>query len=66
MISKVFLLVEQVCSTTAQIDDLGTTISVLLESGAFETVEGIGDTFSAAYNAFVLVVAEGAFVADAG
>jgi hypothetical protein len=66
MIPKILFLVEQIRPRTTQIDDLRTPISVFLESGALETVEGIRDALATAYDTLVLVVAEGAFVADAG
>jgi hypothetical protein len=66
MIPKILLLVEQIRPTTAQIDNLGAPIAVLLEACTFEAVECIGDALTTAYDALVLVVAEGAFVADAG
>jgi hypothetical protein len=66
MISKVLLLVEQIRPTAPQIDNFGTPIAVFLEACAFEAVKGVGNTFATAYDALVLVVAEGAFVADAG
>lgn len=60
-----FLLVEQVRPRRAEIDDLGAAVTVLLEAGALEAVEGVGDALAAADDALVLVVAEGALVADA-
>jgi hypothetical protein len=84
MIPEILFLVEQICPRTTQIYNLGAAISVLLQTGAFEAVEGIGDSLkdrvsdvaerrrcrvyaylATADKAFVLVVAEGAFVADA-
>ena len=66
MISKILFLVEEIRPTTTQIDNLGTPISVLLQTCALKAVEGVGDALATADNALVLVVAEGAFVADAG
>tara|TARA_R110002003_G_scaffold40_4_gene2600 strand:+ start:14957 stop:15277 length:321 start_codon:yes stop_codon:yes gene_type:complete len=66
MISKILLLVEQIRPTTAQIDNLGTPIPVLLQPRTLEAVEGVGNALAATHDALVLVVAEGAFVADAG
>jgi len=59
------LLIKQIRPRTAQIDNLRTTVPVLFESRALEAVEGVADAFAAAHDAFVLVVAEAAFVADA-
>lgn len=66
MISKILLLVKQIGPRTAQIDNLRTPIPVLFQPGALEAVEGVRDAFAAAHDAFVLVVAERALVADAG
>ena len=66
MIPKILLLVKQIRPTATQIDNLGAAVAVLLQASAFEAVEGVGDALAAADDAFVLVVAEGAFVADAG
>jgi len=66
MISKILLLVEQIRPTTPQIDNLRAPVAILLEACTFETVESIGDALATANDALVLVVAEGAFVADAG
>lgn len=65
MISEILLLVEQIRSRTTQIYNLRTAIAVLLESRTFEAVECVRYTFAAADDALVLVVSEGAFVADA-
>ncbi len=59
------LLIKQIRPTTAQIDNLGATIAILLEARALEAVEGVADALAAADDALVLVVAEGALVADA-
>ena len=66
MIPKTLLLVEQIRPRTTQIDNLWTSVPVLLEARTLEAVEGVGDALAAADDALVLVVAEGAFVADAG
>jgi hypothetical protein len=66
VIPKILLLVEQIGPTTTQIDNLRTPIPVLLEPGTLEAVEGVGDALAAADDALVLVVAEGALVANAG
>ena len=54
-----------VCPGTAQVYNLGASVPVLLETGALEAVEGVGDALAAAHDALVLVVAEAALVADA-
>lgn len=59
------LLIKQIRPRTTQIDNLGTTVAVLLEARALEAVEGVADALAAADDAFVLVVAEAALVADA-
>ena len=66
MVPKILLLIEQIGPTTTQIDDLGAAVPVLFEARTLEAIEGVRDAFAAADNALVLVVAEGAFVADAG
>lgn len=66
MIPEILFLIEQIRPTAAQVYDLGTTIPVLLQAGALEAVEGVRDSLAAANDALVLVVAEGALVADAG
>ena len=66
MISEILLLIEQIRPTTTQIYNLRTSIPVLLQACTLEAVEGVRDTLATAYDAFVLVVAEGTFVADAG
>ena len=64
MISKVLLLIKQIRPRTAQIDNLRTPISILLEPGALEAVKRVRDALAATDDAFVLIVAKGAFVAD--
>lgn len=59
-----FLLIEQICSRTSQIYDLWTAIPILLQPRAFKAVECVADTLPAADDTLVLVVAEGAFIAD--
>jgi hypothetical protein len=66
VISEILLLVEQVGSRTTQIYNLGAAVPVLFKSCTFEAVEGVGDALAAADDTLVLVVSEGAFVADAG
>ncbi|EZF95620.1 hypothetical protein H113_04067 [Trichophyton rubrum MR1459] len=60
-----FPLEEQIGPRAAQVDNLRTPIPILLQSGTFETVERVTDPFPATYNAFVLEVAKGAFIAHA-
>jgi hypothetical protein len=64
LIPKVLLLVKQIRPTTSQIDDLRTPVPVFLESRTLKAVERIRDAFAAAHDALILVVTEGAFVAD--
>jgi hypothetical protein len=66
MIPKILLLVEQIRPTTTQIDNLRTAVPILLQACALEAVKCVGDALAAADDALVLVVAEGAFVANAG
>ena len=65
MIPKILLLVEQVRPRTPQVDDLRASIPILLQPRALEAVECIAYPLAAADDAFVLVVAEAALVADA-
>lgn len=65
VIPVILLLVEQIRPAASQIDNLRTSIPVLLKPCTFEAVEGIADPLSSAHDAFVLVVAEAALVADA-
>ena len=46
MIPKILLLVEQIRSRTAQIDDLGTPIPIFFQPRTFETIEGVRDALS--------------------
>ena len=57
-------LVPQVSLCRAQIDNLGTAVSVLLHLCALFTVVGIRDALIAAYDASPLEAAEVALVAD--
>lgn len=65
MIPKILLLVEQIRPRAAQVDDLRTPIPILLQPRTFEAIEGIADALAATHDTLVLVVAEGALVADA-
>lgn len=64
LIPKTFLLIEQIRPRTSQIYNLGTTVAVLFQTRAFEAVECITDTLATADDAFILVVAKRALVAD--
>ena len=66
MISKILLLIEQIRPRTTQIDNFRTAIPIFLETRALKAVECIRDTLATANDALILVVSEGAFVADAG
>lgn len=65
LISEILFLVEQIRPRTTQVYNLGAPISVLFQPRALEAVESVGDSFTAADDALVLVVAERALVADA-
>lgn len=65
MISEILLLVEQIRPRTSQIYNLRTPITILFEPRALEAVERVTDTLATADDALVLVVTEGALVADA-
>lgn len=60
-----FPLEEQIRSRATQIDNLRTPIAILLQAGTLEAIKGVTNPFPATDDAFVLVVAERAFVADA-
>lgn len=64
MIPEAFLLIEQIGPRTSQIDDLGTSIAVLLEARTFKAVKCITYALTAADDTLVLVVSEGTLVAD--
>ena len=65
MVPKALLLIKQIRPRAAQVNNLGTAIAILLEPSTLKTIEGVADALAAADDALVLVVAEGAFVADA-
>jgi hypothetical protein len=65
VIAKILLLIEEVGPRRSEIDDLRTSIAILFESGALETVEGVGNTFAATDDTFVLVITERTFITDA-
>ena len=65
LIPEILFLVEQIRPRTTQVYNLRAPISVLHQARALEAVECIRNAFTAANDALVLVVAEGALVADA-
>jgi hypothetical protein len=65
LIPEILLLVEQIRPRAAKIYDLWTAISILFQPCAFKAVKGVGDSFATANDTFVLVIAKGAFVANA-
>lgn len=65
MIPEILFLVKQIRPRTPQIDDFRTPVAILFQPGALKAVERIRDALPATHDAFVLVVAEGTFVADA-
>ncbi len=65
MISKILLLVKQICPATTQIDNLRTSIPIMFQARTLEAIESIGDPLPTADHTLVLVVAEAALVADA-
>ena len=64
MISKILLLVEQVGSTTPQIYNLWTPVSIFFQTRTFSTIECITNSFTTTYNTFVCIVSKRTFVAD--
>lgn len=58
-------LTKQIRPRTPQINNLRTPIPILLQPRALKAVERVRDALAAAHDALVLVVAEGALVADA-
>lgn len=58
------LLVEQIRPRTSQVNDLRTPIPILFEPRTLEAVERIRYSLSTTDDTFVLVVAEGTFVAN--
>lgn len=65
VIPEALLLVEQICPTASQVDNLRAAVSVFFQPGAFEAVEGVRDALAAADDTFVLVISKAAFIADA-
>lgn len=64
MIPKTLLLIKQIRPRTPQINNLRTPIPIFLEARTLKAIKRIRNPFTTTYHAFVLVVAEGAFVAD--
>lgn len=65
MVPKILLLIKQIRPRAPQVDDLRTSIPILLHTRALKAVRGVRDPFAAADNALVPVVAKRAVVADA-
>jgi hypothetical protein len=57
-------LEEQIRPTTAEVYDLRATISILLQSCAFEAVECVRDALAAAHDTLVLIIAKGTLIAN--
>jgi hypothetical protein len=64
MIPEILLLVKQIRPRTSQVHNLRAPISILLEPGTFKTVECVAYSLPTTDDAFILVIAEGALVAD--
>jgi len=65
MISKILLLIKQIRPRAPQINNFRTPIPILLQPCTLKAIKRVGNPLAAAHDAFVLVVAESAFVADA-
>lgn len=65
LISKTLFLIKQIRPRTSQVYNLRTPIPILLQTRTLEAIEGIADSLATADNALILVISEGAFVADA-
>lgn len=65
LIPKTLFLIKQIRPRTSQVYNLRTPIPILLQTRTLEAIEGIADSLATAHNALILVVSEGAFVADA-
>ena len=63
--SATLLLIEQIRPRTAQVDNLRTAIPIFLQSRALKAVVGVANALGAANDTSILVVSEGALVADA-
>lgn len=65
LVPEIFLLVEQIRPRRTQINDLRTPVAVFFQPCAFEAVKGVADALAATDDAFILIIAERALVADA-
>lgn len=65
MIPEILLLVKQIRPGRTEIDDFGASVAILLQSRALKAVKCIADAFPAADNTLILVISEGALIADA-
>lgn len=65
LIPKILLLIKQIGPRTTQVDNLGAPIAILLQTRTLKAVKGVTDPLPTTHDAFVLVVAERAFVAHA-
>ncbi|KAF5655878.1 peroxin 26 [Fusarium sp. NRRL 25303] len=54
-----------ICSRTAKVYNLRTSVAILFKASTFKTVERVRDALTTAHNAFILVVAEATFVTNA-
>ncbi|KAF5550874.1 peroxin 26 [Fusarium mexicanum] len=54
-----------ICSRTAEVYNLRTSVAILFKASTFKTVERVRDALTTAHNAFILVVAEATFVTNA-
>lgn len=64
MASETLLLIKQVRPAASKINNLRTPIPILFESGTLKAVKGVGDALAATDDTFILVVAEGALIAN--
>ena len=62
---EILFLIKQVRPRASQIDDLRTPVPVLFQPCTFKAVKRIADPFATAHDTLVLIIAEGALVADA-
>ncbi|KGQ01046.1 hypothetical protein PAAG_12239 [Paracoccidioides lutzii Pb01] len=59
-----FPLEEQIRPRATQINNFRASIAILLQTRTLETIKGVTDPFASTHNAFILVVAERALIAD--
>ncbi|ODH21615.1 hypothetical protein ACO22_05636 [Paracoccidioides brasiliensis] len=59
-----FPLEEQIRPRATQINNFRASIAILLQTRTLEAIKGVADPFASAHNAFILVVAERALIAD--